>query len=193
MLAIKEQGAMPDDKTQLTDGENPEKTPGESDSKEIQNPVAYIAALEKRLQEQKDERKKLSDRLSAMETAQQKRMQESGQYEDLYKKTLTEIEALRPFQEKAERYEQRTRERNEQKIERIPEISRSAIPVKYSPEDLADWLEVNEPLLTRKPAPETDAGAGGAGSRKVVNLTDEERQVAADMGMTEEDYIKNKR
>ena len=186
---------MPDEKTQSTDGDTPETTPGESDSskKEIQNPDAYIAAMEKRVQEREDKIRALNDRLSAMEVAQQDRMQKNGEYQELYNKVLTEVERLRLAE--AELVENRTALQtiNDSTIEQLPEKMRAIVPQNMSPVALSGWLYTAAPLLKRKPAPDIDAGAGGVGSRKAVTLTDEERQAARGMGMTEEDYIKHKR
>ena len=156
----------------------------------------YIQALEKRVAEQKEraskyysETKSLSERLSAIEQGTRKRLEEEGNYRELANKHAADLESLKPLAERAQALEAIIRESNEARIKSVPENMRNLIPVDYAPERLQAWLNANEGLLRRSPAPDFDAGAGGSGGSASTKLTDDQRAMAKRFGMTEEQYI----
>lgn len=184
-----------------------DETPNREDSQQQDNAgsvapgnlddaLKYIAALEKRVAEQKEraskyfsETKSLSDRLNAIEEGTRKRLQEEGNYRELAQKHAADLESLKPLAERAQALEAIIRESNEARMKAVPENMRNLIPVDYAPERLQAWLNANEALLRRSPAPDFDAGAGGSGGSASTKLTEEQRAMAKRFGMTEEQYI----
>ena len=119
-------------------------------------------------------------------------MESSGNHEELYRQTLSELEQVKPKAVLADELLTSIRSSNEKRVEAIPENFRSAIPTDYPPHKLASWLDANESVFKRPAPPPTDAGAGGAGGSRSISLTDEERAIAKRFGMSAEDYIKHK-
>lgn len=177
--------------SQQQDNAGSSKAPGSLDEA-----LNYIAALEKRVAEQKEraskyysETKSLSERLNAIEEGTRKRLQEEGNYRELAQKHAADLESLKPLAERAQALEAIIRESNEARMKAVPENMRNLIPVDYAPERLQAWLNANEALLRRSPAPDFDAGAGGSGGSASTKLTEEQRAMAKRFGMTEEQYI----
>lgn len=167
----------------------------------IEDPVAYAKALEKRLNERdaelnrwKDQAKSLTDRVSAMEAANKKRLEQSGNHEELLKQTEAELEQLKPVAERATALEKVIRESNQARIERIPETMRGLVPTDYAPEKLQAWLNANEAALTKPPAPNYDAGAGsGSGGNGVKpKLSADEREVISAFDIDPDTFAKIK-
>lgn len=163
----------------------------------VDEAAKIIEALSKRVDEQKasaakyaETSRELSDRLRAIESAQQKRLEEQGNYAEIAKQRAAEVESLKPAAERAVALEAIIRESNEEAIKRVPESMRSMIPTDYAPEKLQRWLAMNTALLTKTPPPDFGAGAGTSGGSKATPLTDEQRQMAKRFGMTEEQYAK---
>jgi len=164
----------------------------------VEDARKIIEALEKRVGERettieqlKASQSTLSERMAAIEAASRKKLEEQGNYQEVRAQLQAEIEALKPSAERAATLEQIIRESNEARIGRVPEAMRSMIPVDYAPERLQAWLNANEALLTKKPAPNYDAGAGagsnGSGTRQ-PELTAEELNIAKRMKMSPEQY-----
>ncbi len=163
----------------------------------LDDALKIIEALSKRVSESKEAAKKrgeearsLSERLTAIETARQRQLEEQGNFAEIAKQRAAEIEALKPAAERALALERIIRESNEARMARIPEQMRGMVPTDYAPERLQEWLSKNEALLTKPPAPDFGAGAGGSGGARTVALTEEQRQAAKRFGMTEEQYAK---
>lgn len=164
----------------------------------VEDARKIIEALEKRVGERdstieqlKTSASTLSERMAAIEASTRKKLEEQGNYQEVRAQLLAEIEALKPSAERASTLEQIIRDGNEARIARVPEAMRSMIPTDYAPERLQSWLNANETLLTRKPAPNYDAGAGagsnGSGTRQ-PDLTADELSIAKRMKMTPEQY-----
>lgn len=177
---------------------------GDQDTGSKYNPATVddarkiIEALEKRVGEReatieqlRASASTLSERITAIEAATRKKLEEQGNYQEVRAQLQAEIEALKPSAERAAALEQIIRESNEARIGRVPETMRSMIPTDYAPERLQAWLNANEALLTKKPAPNYDAGAGagsnGSGTRQ-PELTADEQMMAKRMKMTPEQY-----
>lgn len=124
---------------------------------------------------------------------EQQRLAEQGQFKELAETRLAEIGKLQPYQERAETLESILRKSNETRVAKIRQDLRDLVPTDYAPEVLSDWLDRNWERLTVKPAPDLDAGAGGTGNGNApVKLTEEEKQIAAQFGMTPEQYAAQK-
>lgn len=152
-----------------------------------------IEALNKRVGERDADAETLAQRLKAIEDAGKKQLAEQGNYKALAEQHAAEVERLRAVEARANALDATLRKSNEARIARVPEQYRSMIPTDYAPEKLQDWLDANEALLGKPPAPNFDAGAGGSGGgSRTTDLTPEEKQMAAAMGLTAEQYAKQK-
>jgi hypothetical protein len=149
----------------------------------------YIKELR---QESAARRKELESFRSEASQREQQRLKEEGRWKELAEKLQAEKAQLLPYEERAQTLEKKIRGSNEARITRVPEEMRTLIPTDYPPERLSEWLDANWERLSIKPAPDLDAGAGGGSGGKHVTLTDDERQLARKMGLTEEQYIASK-
>lgn len=181
---------------QPRDGEEQQGGTGKYNPPDLKEAMKVIVSLEKRLGERdetiqtlKGQVSEFSERMSAIEQAQQRRLEEQGNYQELAKKYQTDLESLKPMAQRAEALEAIIRESNEARLGKIPEQQRGLVPVDYPPERLQAWLNANEALLMKAPAPDYNAGAGaeGGGVAK-TQLTEEQRATAKRFGMTEEQY-----
>lgn len=148
-------------------------------------------AREKRLRERDDKIKQLStqystlnERLTAKEQAEQKRLQDQGNYQELAQQRLVEVESLKPVAERAAIYEKIIRTSNEERIKAIPDNKKNLVKPLIDalpPEKLQEYLNANPDLFVKEPAPNYDAGAGGngGGGKGEPKVTDDDRRQAA--------------
>lgn len=139
----------------------------------------------------KNELKKLTDDIDALKRGQQKQLEEQGQFKVVAEQRAQEIAELTAHKARAEALEKMIRESNAERVKKVPETMRELVPVDYSPETLAAWLDKNWERLTKAPAPNIDAGAGGGsgnGGSTLPKLTDQERELARYFGMKDEEY-----
>lgn len=110
---------------------------------------------------------------------ERERLAKQGEFETLYKKALEELQGLKTVAERAAALEAKIQETNAARIKRIPQQWHSAIPTGYTPEQLSAWLDANESLFVKKPAPNLDGGAGSDGtSTPTVKVTPEQTALA---------------
>lgn len=168
----------------------PEKSSGGYAPKDLDEAHKVLGALEKRLGEREATIQSLNERLAAIEKAQRKKLEEEGNYRELLKQTQAEAEQLRMQAERASELESIIRKGNEERLKRLPEKWRQALPVDdLSPERLQVWLDNTEPLLTAPPPPDYDAGAGGGGRSPSPQLTAQELELAQKGGMTPAEWV----
>jgi hypothetical protein len=158
----------------------------------LDDATKIIAALQKRLEERDSELGGAKQRLTAFEQAQQKALEEQGNYKTLADQRAAELERLKPAAERMATLEQIIRQSNEERVKQIPETMRGLVPSDYAPERLQEWLNKNAAMLTKQPAPNFDAGAGGSGGRSAASLTPEEIQAAKMAGISQEEFLKAK-
>ncbi|MCK6578107.1 MAG: hypothetical protein L6Q98_08400 [Anaerolineae bacterium] len=138
-----------------------------------------------------ERRKALERQQSEAAQREQQRLAEQGQFKELADQRGRELESFKPYKTRAEELEAIIRKGNETRIQQVREDMRALIPTDYAPERLAAWLDANMPRLSARPAPSLDAGAGTGSSAE--SLSDAERQSAAKMGMTPEQYLAAKK
>jgi len=124
--------------------------------------------------------------------ATQARLADEGKWKELADARAAELAKVTPYQQRAETLEKMITENNLRVIQQIPEQMRTLVP-QLPPEQLSAWLSANQALLTRKPAPETDAGAGTGSGGGAGTLTDDEKRMAALIGITNEAFAKAKK
>lgn len=168
----------------------------------IEEAMKVIAALEKRvgdrdatIEQQKSAMTTLNERMTAIEVNNRKKLEEQGNFSELKTQLQAEIESLRPTAERATALEAIIRDSNAARIEKVPEMYRAMIPTDYPPEKLQGWLNANEALMTKPPAPNFNAGAGngsGGSGTQPPQLTGEELEIARQMKISPEQYAKRK-
>lgn len=129
---------------------------------------------------------------SAHEAKERDRLQKQGEWQQIAENERKRAADLEAKAQRAEALEKAITDANKARIDRVPESMRTLIPVDYPPDRLQVWLDANWERLSINPAPDLDAGAGGGSGGKHVTLTDDERQLARKMGLTEEQYIASK-
>lgn len=181
-------------------GEQGKAAPSADESKynpaTLDDAMKIIESLQKRVGEREAARdtyrersNELETRLQALEDAQRKALEQTGNHQELAKRYLSELETLKPVAERAEALESVIRDSNNARLAQIPEDLRGLVPTDYAPEKLQRWLNDNQERITRLPAPRLDGGAGGSrDSGEVVRLTAEQKKIAARLGITDEQY-----
>lgn len=143
------------------------KTPASADQWKMEElPPAvqdYIKGLRKEAKDHREAKEaKEREAAAAASAAEQKRLADAGQFEQLAK--LKAEEAAKPYQTRVADLEKVIAETNAQLIQQIPESIRALVLPDLPADKLNAWLIKSLPALTRKSAPETDAGAGQGGS-----------------------------
>lgn len=175
----------------FTDDPNPASGNGETEPDDVSKLPGWAQALIGNL---RDENAKKRIAAAQAETkAREAALAEERKFEQLAAERLTQLEAYKPIEERASLLEAKIKATNEGRIKRIPEGMRSVIPADYPPEKLSEWLDANEALLTKAPPPPRDGGRGGEGQlQELPKLTDFERELARQAGISETDYAKRK-
>lgn len=121
---------------------------------------------------------------------EQQALAEQGKWKELAEARQRELEQFKGYQERAETLEGLIRKSNQARIERIPEDMRALVPADYlTPDQLNAWLDANEARLVKPTAPNTDAGAGAGGGGSQVRLTEDQKNLARALGISEDKMI----
>ena len=149
-----------------------------------------------RLDEVLKKNKELEDRLNASDIAskeaEEQRLKDQEQWQELAEKRQQELEALKPKAAVAEDQEKSLRAYLEAQIKEIPEDMQSLIPEQLSTMQKLDWLSVNRAKLLKPVGPNIGAGERGAGGGSTIKLTPEEQETARLFNYTDEEYVKYK-
>lgn len=179
-----------------TDGETPERDwTGVPDwvRTTIEAQERQIKILNHEAQTRRLEFENAQKQLHQLTTAQKKQLEQDGNFKALAEQYESELIALRPAQERADALDKTIRDSNTRRMEQLPEAMRGLVPTEYAPEKLATWMDTNWAMLTRKAAPDMDAGVGGGSGKKTpVKLSDYERTIARAGGLTDEEYARFK-
>ena len=143
-------------------------------------------------QKYQDEAKRRAALEKQIEENQKKRLKEQEDYKALYEQAEGELAELKPKAERLTTYEATLKETLDAAVAEIPENKRTLIPSEYSVDQQLKWISQNRALLSKLSPVDQGAGVRGGGESKSVELTPEERQIAADYGMTAEEYAKYK-
>lgn len=179
---------MAENNDQDTNQQDTNDAGGRDDVQNLEQAQKLIVSLEKRLGERDERISSLSERLSAIEADRKKTLAEQGNYQQLLNEAQSQIESLKGVQSRMTTLEDVIREGNKALIERIPEQMRGVVPTTLPPEALNEWLNKSVPMLSKPPAPKYNAGEGaGAPTGQASELTAEERSLAQQFGLTEDD------
>lgn len=195
----------PEDNVSTGDQSNDQQTESEKSLPTTLEGWQKLAeAREKRLRESDDRIKKLNgvnssldERIKAIEQAQQKRLAEQGNFQELAQQRAAEVETLKPIAQRAAELEKMFRAGNESRIKEIPDSKQNLVKPLMDvlpPEKLHEYLNANPDLFVKTPAPNYDAGAGAGvgGGSGTAKLTAEEVETAKKFGLTPEEYAKAK-
>ena len=152
----------------------------------------HAEGILKALTTERNQRKALAQQLAELQAAEQARQrkaaEEQGKFEDLYKTTQTEAEALR---EKVTAYEareaarlDRVTKRNTEAVEALPDAYRALIPEGLDPEATATQIEKIKALVAAD-APRHPTGAQANGG-KPRGISDEAKREAVRMRVSPE-------
>lgn len=146
----------------------------------------------KELVDAANEAKKRADALEkANQDAERKQLEEANEFKKLYEKAQAEIATLKPKAEGLESMEQTLSGLLEAEIKTLPEQFQDIVPEGTTKQKL-EWLGKNKSKFMKPEAFEIGAGATGAkkDNTKKIELTAEQKQMARDYGIKEEDYIR---
>ena len=114
------------------------------------------------------------------EEAERKRLEKQNEFETLYNDAQKQVESLTPFKERYEAHLTQTKERNEKRVSELPKEMQGLVPEYDDPLKLANWLDSNEGLLSKKvTAPSLDGGAGRTSGNSNALSLDEIKEQAA--------------
>jgi len=100
-------------------------------------------------------------------------------------------ETLKPRAERADRLDAYLRETVGRRVAALPNAYRALVPTYADALDTLAWLDANASVLTTPRAPMLDAGTRG--DNRAVRISAAERDIAARMGVTPEQYARAKR
>jgi hypothetical protein len=130
----------------------------------------------------------------ANQEAEQKRLLEQNDFKQLYEKTQAELTSLKPKAEQLLSMEKTLNLLLEAEVKSLPEQFQDVVPDGLNTQQKLDWISKNKSKFMKPEA--FDIGAGKTGAKKpegkAVELSPEERQLARDFGMSEDDYVKYK-
>jgi chromosome segregation ATPase len=99
-------------------------------------------------------------------------------------------ETLKPRAERADTLDAYIREAVEKRVTALPEAYRTLVPAYADALDTLTWLDANAAVLTSPRAPSLDAGTRGDSTAARISAA--EREIAAKMGVTPEQYARAK-
>ena len=138
-----------------------------------------------------NEAKKLAeDKLKQYEEQERKRAEEEALKKGDFEKIISD---LKPKAERATQLEEAIASIVEAELKDVPQHMRDLVPQGDSIMQLS-WLKNarSKGLFNRTPAPNTDAGVTGD-NKQALKLSDQEQAMAKKLGLTAEQYAKNKR
>lgn len=154
--------------------------------------AGLLSALQKERDAHSEADKKAATLEKAQQEAERKRLEESAEYEKLYKSTLTELTTIKPKADQVDAYEKTLTGILEREITELPEDMRDVVPDGLSTQAKLDWLAKHKQKFMKAEPFDIGAGKRGVKPEKKPELTAEERQIAADYGMSDEEYAKFK-
>lgn len=131
----------------------------------------------------------------AAQDAERKQLEEANNFKALYEKTQGEISTLKPKAAQLAEMEKTLTDLLNAEVEALPEQFRDLVPEGLTSQQKLAWISKNKAKLMKPEAFDIGAGSNGAKPPKKdekKELTALELQAARDLGMTPEEYLKNK-
>jgi NAD(P)-dependent dehydrogenase (short-subunit alcohol dehydrogenase family) len=150
-----------------------------------------------RLNEVIADRKKLEDKVTAMEAAEKaevdKRLIEQSEFKKLAESRGEELVKAQAEAAKVAGYEKTLTEVLAAQVEALPKDKRALVPEALTTQGKLDWLAKNAAILKAPAAFDIGAGhLGGGEDTTPPVLSPEEEAFAANFGMKKEEYAKNR-
>jgi len=181
-------------KNQMSVLPDPAVQPAPSATKDAQ-PAEHMIP-KSRLDEVLETNRKLQERLDATEKERQEQLEaqlkEQGKYKELADQRAQKLAELQPKADQLDSYEVTLKSVLEAEIAQLPEEFQDVVPESLSTKDKLDWLAKNKSKFMKADPFDIGAGKRGVKPEKKAELTPEEKQVARNFGMSEEDYAKHK-
>lgn len=143
-----------------------------------------------RFKQVNDAKKVAEDKLKQYEDAERKRTEAEALKKGDFEKIISD---LKPKAERATALEEALKGYLEAELNDVPASMRDLIPQGDVTTQIA-WIKQAKAkgLFNRIPAPNTDAGVTGD-NKQALKLSDQEQMMAKKLGLTSEQYAKNKR
>jgi phage I-like protein len=148
-----------------------------------------------RLNEMAEKNRQLQERLDATEKERQeqleKQLQEQGKWKELAETRAQELATLKPKADQLDSYEVTLKKVLDAETATLPEEYQDVVPDGLSTQAKLDWLAKNKSKFMK--AEPFDIGAGKRGNKpdKKVELTPEQKEMARQYGLSEEEYAKH--
>ena len=151
------------------------------------------AGLLSALKKEREANKAAADRLATIEkenqTQLEKQLVEQGKYKELAEERARALAELQPKADKLDSAEATLQLVLDGQILQIPEDKRKLIPDYGTVEDRLNYIAANGDLLRKAEAFDIGASSrGGKSDKKSVVLTDEQKQMAKKLNISNEDY-----
>lgn len=151
------------------------------------------AGLLSALKKEREANKAAADRLATIEkenqTQLEKQLVEQGKYKELAEERARALAELQPKADKLDSAEATLQLVLDGQILQIPEDKRKLIPDYGTVEDRLNYIAANGDLLRKAEAFDYGASSrGGKSDKKSVVLTDEQKQMAKKLNISNEDY-----
>ena len=151
------------------------------------------AGLLSALKKEREANKAAADRLATIEkenqTQLEKQLVEQGKYKELAEERARALAELQPKADKLDSAEATLQLVLDGQILQIPEDKRKLIPDYGTVEDRLNYIAANGDLLRKAEAFDYGASSrGGKSDKKSVVLTDEQKQMAKKLDISNEDY-----
>ena len=151
------------------------------------------AGLLSALKKEREANKAAADRLATIEkenqTQLEKQLVEQGKYKELAEERARALAELQPKADKLDSAEATLQLVLDGQILQIPEDKRKLIPEYGTVEDRLNYIAANGDLLRKADAFDIGASSrGGKSDKKSVVLTDEQKQMAKKLDISNEDY-----
>jgi len=151
------------------------------------------AGLLSALKKERDANKAAAERLATIEKENQaqleKQLVEQGKYKELAEERARALAELQPKADKLDSAEATLQLVLDGQILQIPEDKRKLIPDYGTVEDRLNYIAANGDLLRKAEAFDIGASSrGGKSDKKSVVLTDEQKQMAKKLNISNEDY-----
>lgn len=187
----------------MTDNGKPAEAGGAPEGEKQYTPEESLAEIKRLRSEAKTRRlqaealaAEIEERKRADEQREQDWLKEQGDFKSLYEKQQADLTQAKTEAQTKAAYEEAFKKSLDARIAAIPEGMRSLVPDGLEPLKLSEWLDKNATLLTKRTAPNLDAGAGSGSSGKTgtetPSLSAEEIRMAEMMRISPEAYAKQK-